>query len=167
MRFSLLNRKFHRWAAVFTAPLLPVVILSGVLLQFKKDSSWIQPPTQAGIGETPVIPFSRILEIIEKVPEADIKGWKDIDRLDVRPGKGMVKVRTKNRWEIQIDTETGDILQVAYRRSDLIENIHDGSFFQNWVKLWILFPFALVLLLIWASGIVLFLWPYLKRRPKA
>jgi hypothetical protein len=29
-----------------------------------------------------------------------IETWSDVDRLDVRPGKGMLKVRAKNRWEI-------------------------------------------------------------------
>jgi hypothetical protein len=37
------------------------------------------------------------------VPGAGIREWQDIDRLDVRPGKGVVKVRTENHWELQID----------------------------------------------------------------
>ena len=67
--------------------------------------------------------------------EAQISDWTDIDRIDLRPGKSVAKVRAKSGWEIQIDTGTGDVLHVAYRRSDLIESIHDGSFFADRVKL--------------------------------
>ena len=49
----------------------------------------------------------------------------------------MVKVQCKNRYEVQIDTETAEILHVAFRRSDLIESIHDGSYFNDHFKLWV------------------------------
>ena len=82
----------------------------------------------------------------------------------------MLKVRCRNRWEIQIDTKTGDVLQVAYRRSDLIESLHDGSFFHDRVKLWVFLPSALALGVLWLTGIHLFLLPYFakwkKRRKK-
>ena len=108
--------------------------------------------------------FNRILDIATTVPEAGIKAWKDIDRLDVRPGKGVVKVRAKNRWELQIDTTNGVVLQVAVRRSDLIESIHDGSFFHESFKLWVFLPAAIVLAGMWGTGIYLFLFPYISRR---
>ena len=51
----------------------------------------------AGIlaGET----ADEILERAKQVPEAEIAGWEDVDRLDVRPARGIVKVRAQNRWE--------------------------------------------------------------------
>lgn len=81
----------------------------------------------------------------QSVPEAEVNSGDDVDRLDVRPGRGMVKVRCRNRWEVQVDTENGEILQVAYRRSDLIEIIHDGSLFHDHFKLWVFLLAALVL----------------------
>ena len=88
--------------------LLPItiIIFSGIVLQLKKESAYIQPPTQRGAGREPAIGFERILEVARTVPEAEIESWEDVDRLDVRPGKGVVKVRCKNRYEVQIDTET-------------------------------------------------------------
>jgi hypothetical protein len=59
----------------------------------KKVSPYIQPTTQHGTGTEPVIGFERILKVARSVPEAEIESWEDIDRLDVRPGKGVVKVR--------------------------------------------------------------------------
>jgi hypothetical protein len=110
--------------------------------------------------------FDQILTIARTVSEAGISSWDDVDRLDVRPGKGMLKLRAENSWEIQIDANSGAILQVAYRRSDLIESIHDGSFFGDHVKLWVFLPSALVLIGLWITGLVLFLHPRLVRKRK-
>ena len=90
----------------------------------------------------------------------------DVDRLDVRPGKGMLKLRAENSWEIQIDANSGAILQVAYRRSDLIESIHDGSFFGDCAKHWVFLPSALVLIGLWVTGMVLFFHPYVVKSRK-
>ena len=156
MTFTRFNHLFHRWASVAVAVPLLLVIVTGMLLLFKKESSWIQPASQRGSSQELALGFNQILDIAKTVPEAGIGSWDDIDRLDVRPSKGMLKVRAENRREIQIDTRTGEILQVAYRRSDLIESLHDGSFFHNKVRLWIFLPAALVLLGLWFSGIYLF-----------
>lgn len=148
--------------------LLPVavVIVTGIILQLKKESDWIQPSTKKGTGKVPVIGFDRVLEVVKTVPEAEVADWDDIDRLDVRPGKGMLKVRCKNRWEVQLDAHSGAILQVAFRRSDLIESLHDGSFFHDAVKLWIFLPAAIILAVLWGTGLYLFLLPYLAKRKR-
>ncbi|MEM8668082.1 MAG: PepSY domain-containing protein [Planctomycetota bacterium] len=166
MKASRLNRIVHRWGSIATAVPVLIVLVTGVVLQLKKESSWIQPKTQKGIDQPPQISFDEILAVTSSVPEADVESWDDIDRLDVRPGKGMLKVRCQNRWEIQLDTTTGEILQVAYRRSDLIESIHDGSFFSEGVKLGIFLPTAIVLVILWGTGVYLFFMPHLARRKK-
>lgn len=160
------NRKVHYWgAAVIAIPIL-IVLISGLLLQVKKQVVWVQPASERGIGKVPELTFEQILTIASEVPEAEISGWKNVDRLDVRPKKGIVKVRAKNRWEIQIDNKTGDILAVNYRRSDLIEEFHDGSWFHKQAKLWLFLPASLILLVLWGTGIYMFLLPYLSRRKK-
>ncbi len=93
-----------------------------------------------------------------------MKSWEDVDRLDVRPGKGMLKVRCKNRWEVQIDTSTGAVLSSALRRSDLIESLHDGSWFHPFAKLGLFLPTALVLTALWVTGVYLWLLPHVIRR---
>lgn len=163
------SRWLHRWGSILIALPILLVITTGIVLQLKKQVAWVQPPSQRGSAAEPTLAFDRILEIARTVPEAGITGWGDIDRLDVRPSKGMLKVRAKNRWEIQLDAASGDILQVAYRRSDLIESLHDGSFFHDQVKLWLFLPATIVLLGLWLTGIYLFILPYLvkwKRRKK-
>lgn len=161
-----LFRKWHRWGAVATALPLLVVVVSGVLLQVKKHFEWVQPTTQRGAEGEPTIGFAEVLAAARAVPEAEVAGWDDIDRLDVRPGKGIIKIRCRNRYEIQIDARSGDVLQGAVRRSDFIESLHDGSFFGDGAKLWIFLPSGLILLGLWATGLYLFVLPYSARRKR-
>lgn len=164
MNLMKLNRKIHKWGALVIALPLIMVIGSGILLMLKKEVSWIQPKTLKGASYDLSVSFDRILEAASSASEAEIKTWEDVDRLDVRPSKGIVKVRSKNRVEVQVDTSTGRVLQVAKRNSDLIESIHDGSFFFEKAKFWIFFPSCLVLLLLWVTGICLFLYPYIRKK---
>lgn len=162
------SRKLHRIGAIAIALPLGVVIATGVLLQLKKDVAWIQPPMAESSGGDPWIDLPAILAAASSVPEARVSTWSDVDRLDVRPNSGVVKVRCKSRWEVQIDLATGEVLQVRYRRSDLIESIHDGSFFHDKAKLGIFLPAGVILLGLWISGIYLWVLPIVqKRRGKA
>jgi hypothetical protein len=163
MKASVFNRKIHRWAAVATALPVIIIIASGLVLQVKKSFSWIQPPTKRGVSQELVLSFDEILTAVSKIPEVSLQSWEDINRLDVRPGKGIIKVRGNNNMEVQLDSKTGDVLQIAVRRSDVIESIHDGSFFHSNFKLWVFLPSALLLVGVWATGIYLFLLPYLFR----
>jgi hypothetical protein len=96
LRWRRINRKVHYWVAVITATPLLAIIGSGVLLQIKKQCEWVQPATICSIGGTPEITFGRMLEIARSVPEVRVLEWEDIDRLDTRPGKGIIKIRCKN-----------------------------------------------------------------------
>jgi len=166
MKLSKFSRLWHRWGSIIALLPITIIVVSGIVLQLKKVSPYIQPPTQRGAGTEPAIGFERILEVARTVPEAEIESWEDVDRLDVRPGKGVVKVRCKNRYEVQIDTETAEILQVAVRRSDLIESIHDGTYFNDHLKLWVFLPAGIVLATLVITGIHLFLLPYVVRRKR-
>jgi hypothetical protein len=167
MKLSTLSRLLHRWGSIIALVPITIILLSGIVLQLKKESAYIQPPTQRGVGTEPAIGFERILEVAKSVPEAEIESWEDVDRLDVRPGKGVIKVRCENGYEVQIDAATGEILQVAVRRSDLIESIHDGTYFHDHFKLWVFLPAGIVLALLVITGLHLFLLPYLARRKRA
>lgn len=167
--FNVLNRKVHYWASFIVAVPLAVMIASGILLQAKKQVAWVQPAEQLGTGTEPRISLDRILEQVMSVPELGVTGWSDVDRFDLRPGKGVVKVLLENRWEVQVDLGTGAVLQTAYRRSDLIESIHDGSFFGgDWTKLGLFLPTGITLLLLWLGGMWMWWVPYIgKRRHRA
>jgi uncharacterized iron-regulated membrane protein len=160
VKLPLLNRKLHRWGAVLIALPLLVVVVSGLMLQVKKQSTWVQPETRKGSGKTPTLGMDTLLAKLKEVPEAEVKGWEQVDRVDVRPKDGIYKVTCKNRYEVQLDFVTGEVLSVEYRRSDLIESFHDGSYFGDEVKLWVFLPAAVVLLALWVTGLILFAHPW-------
>lgn len=160
------TRKIHRWGALLVSLPFLIVIISGLLLQVKKEVEWIQPSTEEVAIDSLALSFSDILRISQGVEEAQISTWSDINRLDVRPDKGVVKVRSKNQWEIQIDLERGTLLKTAYRRSDIIEQLHDGSWFHDAAKLWIFLPSGFIVLILWLSGMYLFFVPILAKRSR-
>ncbi len=56
----------------------------------------------------------------------------------------------KNRQEFQIDSTTGDLLQVAVRRTDWLEDIHEGKWMG--MNLWLFLPVHILALLLWITG---------------
>lgn len=153
--FRKYSRSIHLWLSLVIFIPVIIVIASGLLLQVKKEFDWIQPPTQKAQNSRPTLSFDNVLNAVRQVPQANLNGWDDIDRLDVRPAKGIIKVRGKNHWEVQLNAQTGDVLQVAYRRTDTIEAIHDGSWFFDGAKLWLFLPAAILLFVLWVTGIVM------------
>ena len=164
MHFNVLNRKVHYWASAIVAIPLFIIICTGIVLQLKKHWSWVQPPEQRGSVTQPVIELSHILETLKNEPSLGVTSWDDVNRLDVRPDKGVVKAWLKSDWEAQIDLGTGEILQIWMRRSDWIESIHDGSIFGDVVKLGLFFPTAITLLVLWLGGMWMWLFPLLHKR---
>lgn len=168
MRFNVVNRKVHYWgSALFALPLL-VIIGSGLLLQLKKHWDFVQPPEQRGSSTTPVVGLPQVLAAVVEVRELGARGWEDVNRIDLRPGRGVAKVWLHSGWEVQVDLGTGRVLQTAYRRSDLIETIHDGSFFAgDWSKLGVFLPAGLVALGLWVSGAWMLWVPFRAKRAAA
>lgn len=166
MSFNKTNRKIHKWGSIIIALPILIVLISGILLLVRKDFDYLQPPSQQGVSTIPTVSFEHILDQVKTITKADVSSWQDIDRLDVRPSKGITKVRTKSQWEIQIDNESGEVLQVAYRRSDFLESLHDGTFFFDNANLWLMLPSGIILLILWLTGLYLFCQPYLKKANK-
>lgn len=169
MNWKKLWRQVHYWLSL--AVFLPagLMFFAGGMLMLKKEVEWIQPSTERGAvsDAIPAASFEALLAAAREHPEAGIKEWSDIDRIDLRVGKGIAKLRAKSGWEVQIDTSTAEVLKVAYRRSDVIESLHDGSFFSDAVKLYIFLPTGVLLLVMWGSGIYLFLLPRMAKARKS
>jgi len=159
----------HKWVGIALSAVFVVIATTGFLLLIKKRVDWIQPPTMVGIaGEVDqFISMAELARIVETQGHADFASWDDVDRIDVRPGKRIYKVRSKHHHtEIQVDAVSGAVLGVASRPSDLIETIHDGSFFADWVHDWFMpvVPFALLFMVF--SGFWLWLEPKVRRRQR-
>ena len=105
--------------------------MTGIILIFKKDISWIQPQTHSTNSLIPLVTFEKkIMQELKNDSRIKVTNWRDIDRLDIRPNKGIIKVRLRDsNIEVQMDQENAKIIHIAIRRSDVIESIHDGSIF--------------------------------------
>lgn len=167
MNWNVLARKIHHWGSIAVALPILLVLGTGLLLQLKKQLPWVQPPEVRGGGGAPALALPQVLEIARGVPQAEVRGWDDVRRVDVRPSRGMLKVSAENGWEIQIDAASGRVLQAAYRRSDAIEALHDGSWFGDAVKYGVFLPAGVGLLVLWVTGLYLFVLPYSVKAKRA
>lgn len=124
-----IHRRIHKWISIPFVLFLILIGVTAILLAWKKELHLI-PKTQKTKVESPStwIPVEKILEIGSHYMRDSIQKESEIDRLDIRPDKGIVKIIFKYHFtEVQIDGYSGEILSVAQRNSDLIEKIHDGS----------------------------------------
>ena len=168
MKIQKLFRQVHHWGSIVIAIPLLIMIGAGILLMLKKEIEWIQPKTQKGM-EREAIPQKSLIElyaVAKSVKHAGIGDWADLERVDVKANKGIIKFVSASNWEVQVDANTAEVLQVAFRRSDIIEQIHDGSFFADWAKLWLFLPAGIILFILWSTGIYLFSLPHVKKHKK-
>jgi len=126
-------RKIHRTTGAILFIFFFFVSVSGLLLGWKKNSGGlILPKTYEGTSADlkdwlPLDSFHKIAcKILHDSVSKDLS--LDLERIDVRNDKGMVKfVFIDHYWGIQIDGATGKLLHIERRRSDIVENFHDGS----------------------------------------
>ena len=166
MSFKKKIRQIHYWVSPIVIIPIIIIVSSGIMLQLKKQLNWVQPNVEITSSSQPIM-LQSYLDAAKSVKEANVSSWDDIERIDIRPDKGIAKIKSKNNWEIQIDIETTEIYATNYRRSDVIESIHDGSFFSEIVKYGWFLPSGILLLILSLTGIYMFFIPILKRRKKS
>jgi hypothetical protein len=105
------------------------------------------------------ITFDEVLAAAKSVPEAQISDWKDVSQIDIRPGTGNIRVRSKNLIEIQIDGATGKIMGAKPRRVSMLVSLHEGAEFGPWIRYGIFFPSAICVFFLLISGVAVFFQP--------
>ncbi len=164
-------RIWHRYIGLVVFAIMFLSAATGALLAWKKDISLLQPPTQKGVSKELATwkPVEELAEIAikafeEKHPEQ--KG-NPIDRMDVRPSKGIVKVCLENGWwEVQVDGTTGEVKSIAKRHSDWIEKLHDLSIISDLFKLISMNFLGFGLIIMITTGVWLWMGPKVIRRIK-
>ena len=133
MRILKIVRKIHRTAGITLFIFFLIIAITGLILGWKKNSNGlILPNSEIGqstdisqwmhISDLQEIAFATLKDSIDKNIDLDLQ------RIDLRPEKGMVKFVFDNHyWGIQIDGFNGKVLAITKRRSDFFENVHDGS----------------------------------------
>ena len=131
-------RIFHRWIGISLAVFLLISAFTGILLSLKKNFDILQPPTQKG-QSADLSTWKSLDELkliaVQEVQKDNPNSENSVERLDVRPSKGVVKVLFKQEnLEVQLDGTSGEVLSVAPRWSDWLESLHDGSIISDLFK---------------------------------
>ena len=159
----------HKWVGLTVAAFLLLIAVTGFLLLLKKDFAWIQPPTQKGTkGEMAAfLSIDEAWKRVEATGHPDFRTRDDVDRIDVRPSKRVYKFRSEhNHTEIQVDAITGAVLSTDSRTSDVLEALHDGSWFAEPVHDYWMPLVAIGVVFLSLSGIWLWLRPIFSRRAR-
>lgn len=134
-------RKIHRYTGACLFAVFFFIAVSGLLLGWKKHSGdAILAKTRTG-STTDLTRWKPLSELRDNAvayyrDSLQPGGAFEIDRMDVRPGKGVVKFTfTPGFTGLQLDGATGEVLYVETRRSDFIEKLHDGSLVDLWLGL--------------------------------
>ncbi len=150
----------HLWLGVAATGILLVVSVTGVLLNHKRALGFM--PDAATEFPQPLVqalPLQQLVHAAEVAAGPEIAAV-GVDRMDVRPNKGLIKVRFQDApvTEVTLDLATGDVLTVGRRNDVFLEKLHSGEIFGD---LWILLSDtgAIFLLLALVSGYWLWLYP--------
>jgi hypothetical protein len=144
-----------------------LVSTTGLLLAWKKKADWLQPPTQKGASLESASQISSLDKIASAVfakgiPE--LKSLDDIDRFELHTGKGVFKITSKTGYhEVQVHAGTAEVLSVSKRNDQMVEDIHDLSFFNEGFRETVLPVVALCLITLGISGIIMFFTPIYRR----
>lgn len=157
-------RKLHRYLGLSVAFFLFISAITGIFLSLKKDVNLIQPQTAVVTSESSsswlsveILKLKGLQGLAHEYPD---QSNNSIDRLDVRPDKGIAKVLFKNGyWEVQLDGKTGEVLSVGKRHSDWIEALHDGSIVSKTFKLIVMNYLGLGVIILLFTGIYLWWGP--------
>lgn len=161
------TRSLHKIIGLVAALFLAVIAVTGFLLATKDTFGWIRPPASKGgeiVSFSEVVTMEAVGESVFALGIAELKGWTDIERVDYRPSKNMFKVLSERGYhEVQVDGKTGKVLNVARRNDQISEDIHDLSFFADYIHKYWLPIVAVILLMLSISGVVMYLTPITRR----
>ena len=145
--------KYHLYMGLVV--LLPclVVLTSGIALQIRYEVLWVMPQLQTGTSTTPKLEFEQALAKAALLPRRGVTNWPDVWRIYVYPSRGIVSIRARNRQQIQLDAQTGELLDVSIRRTDLIEDIHEGKWLG--ANLWLFLPIHIISIFLWLLGVIM------------
>lgn len=105
------------------------------------------------------------MEAAFAVGDEHLKEPSDVDRVDYRPKRNVFKVVAKNGYtEVQVDGNTGKVLQVAKRTDQFVEDLHDLSFFNDGMKDFVLPVVGVGLAVLSLTGVYIYANPVLRRR---
>ncbi len=153
----------HLWVGVLATALVIVISITGILLNHKNRLGLMpDPPDAAQVGLAGALSLSELVASAEAAAGSQVAA-AGVDRMDVRPDKGLMKVRFADRvvTEVTVAIHTGEVLSVGERNDVFIEKLHSGEIFgDNWILLSDALAIGLLLLLVTGT----WMWLYPKAR---
>lgn len=153
----------HLWLGIISTVLVILVCITGILLNHKRGLGLMPdvPNEASGVLAT-ALPIGELAARAEAAVGADVAA-AGIDRMDVRPGDGLIKVRFDDRavTEATVDIHTGEVLHVGARNDVFLEKLHSGEIFGSRGILLSDFA-AIVLTILVITGIWLWIYPRTK-----
>ena len=122
----------HLWVGVIFTVVLLVISVTGILLNHKRGLGLMPEVEHVPSGE-----FGAALSLDDLARRA-LRAVGDgsspdlaIDRMDVRPRDGIVKVRLRNAssTEVTLDVIDGRVLNIDARGDVFLEKLHSGEIF--------------------------------------
>ena len=158
----------HLWLGIVFTVILTAISITGILLNHKRGLGLMPDvPHSPTAPFAEALPLSRLAAIaLAAVPPGDSANVAFVDRMDVRPGDGFVKVRLRDAasTEVTVDISTGRVLHIGPRGDSFLEKLHSGEIFgRRGVLLSDAGAIALVITLV--TGVWLWLMPRLRRGP--
>ena len=154
----------HLWLGVAVTALVLLICATGILLNHKRTFG-LMPDVE----HVATAPFEAALPLAELVARAGVAAGDSVaaagvDRMDVRPGDGLVKVRFDDDvvTEVTLDLATGDVLEIGERNDVFLEKLHSGEIFGEHGIL-LSDVVAIVLTLLVLSGFWMWLYPRSRR----
>ncbi len=160
-------RNLHKLIGLFACLFLCALSLTGFFLAMKSRFGWIRPEAQSGTeyaSTAELAPIHVVLDAAFSAGFEEVKTVEDIDRLELHAEDRIWKVLSKENYrEIQIDGVTGEILSRGQRNDQLLEQLHDFSFFSDTLHDWVLPLIAFALFILSLSGVIMYLVPVFRR----
>lgn len=152
----------HLWIGVLVSIAALLLSITGIMLNHKRVLG-LMPEVE---NESPAalvasLPLAELVEAAQAALGSPIP----VDRMDVRPDDGLVKVRFDDRvvTEVTVDLATGEVLHVGERNDVFLEKLHSGEIFgDNWILLSDLAAVGMCVLII--SGYWIWLYPRSRSR---
>lgn len=150
----------HLWLGVAATGLLIIISVTGILLNHKRGLGLMPDVENAAPGTlAESLSLDALAAAASAAVPADVAA-AGVDRMDVRPGDGLIKVRFDDRRVIEatVDLRTGNVLHVGERNDVFLEKLHSGEIFGS---MWVLLSDtgAILLLVVLVSGYWLWLYP--------
>ena len=165
----------HLWLGVLSTIALIAISVTGILLNHKRGLGLMPDVPHEPTGDfVAAQPIERLAYAALVAAPPETKGdWKEgdavdialIDRMDVRPRNGFVKVRLRDRasMEMTVDINTGRVIHVGRRGDVFLEKLHSGEIFGGLPFVIISDIAAVALVLTLITGYWLWLVPKLSR----